>query len=527
MYSYLHVIALAYCRRNYRAKAILSSNMAAPNPQLHPLLRHGILAVIFLFAFWIRILVSLHPYSGAGTPPRFGDYEAQRHWMEITLNLPIKDWYTNTTDNDLQYWGLDYPPLTAYQSLLHGLALHSLEPESVALHKSRGYETPSSKLLMRWTVLSSDAFVFFPAALCFVAAYYAGRRFGEVAWALTMILLQPALILIDHGHFQYNCISLGLTVGAVAAICSRKDVLASILFCLALNHKQMSAYFAPAFFAHLLGKCLRQQRPFLEVMKLGMVVIGTFVACWWPYLHSRQAAFMVLSRLAPLQRGIFEDYVANFWCGTSLIIKWKQIYSTVALARLALMATIIASLPSVVQQIKAPSRQGFVLAMFNISLSFYLFSYQVHEKSILLPLLPASLFVLEDPLLYMGMVSCAMFSMFPLLRRDGLVVPYVALFALHYLLFYSSIFGIKFSITEGKDSRFPISSLTKASFLIGSILNLGYMLLEPPVRYPYIFEAVITAFVFLHLLLLGIYTNLKQWSVPSDDGNVVDKEKLQ
>ena len=92
----------------------------------------------------------------------FGDYEAQRHWMEITVGLPPAEWcggpqrsqgsqsgvgwrqlsrgrsrlahgvadptplrstghhrpgarYRNGTANDLQYWGLDYPPLTAYQ----------------------------------------------------------------------------------------------------------------------------------------------------------------------------------------------------------------------------------------------------------------------------------------------------------------------------------------------------------------------------------------------------------------------------
>lgn len=50
----------------------------------------------------------------------FGDYEAQRHWMEITTNVPLKHWYFNTTDNDLQYWGLDYPPLTAFHSWVCG-----------------------------------------------------------------------------------------------------------------------------------------------------------------------------------------------------------------------------------------------------------------------------------------------------------------------------------------------------------------------------------------------------------------------
>jgi alpha-1,3-glucosyltransferase len=45
-----------------------------------------------------------------------GDFEAQRHWMEITTHLPIAKWYLY----DLQYWGLDYPPLTAYHSWLLG-----------------------------------------------------------------------------------------------------------------------------------------------------------------------------------------------------------------------------------------------------------------------------------------------------------------------------------------------------------------------------------------------------------------------
>jgi alpha-1,3-glucosyltransferase len=59
-------------------------------------------------------------FKGEGKHPMFGDFEAQRHWMEITLQLPVEDWYRNTTNNDLQYWGLDYPPLTAYLSYFFG-----------------------------------------------------------------------------------------------------------------------------------------------------------------------------------------------------------------------------------------------------------------------------------------------------------------------------------------------------------------------------------------------------------------------
>ena len=66
------------------------------------------------------LLPQLHfiglPMLGFQTPPMHGDYEAQRHWMEITTQLPVSEWYFY----DLQYWGLDYPPLTAYHSWLLG-----------------------------------------------------------------------------------------------------------------------------------------------------------------------------------------------------------------------------------------------------------------------------------------------------------------------------------------------------------------------------------------------------------------------
>ena len=100
--------------------------------------------LISLAALLVRVLVSVGPYSGQGAAPKFGDYEAQRHWMELTLHLTPSDWYRNTSDNDLAYWGLDYPPLSAYQSLLHGRIINASLPEAVALRSSRGYESMES-----------------------------------------------------------------------------------------------------------------------------------------------------------------------------------------------------------------------------------------------------------------------------------------------------------------------------------------------------------------------------------------------
>ncbi|XP_031477793.1 probable dolichyl pyrophosphate Man9GlcNAc2 alpha-1,3-glucosyltransferase [Nymphaea colorata] len=478
------------------------------------------LCVVLLFAFLVRLLTSLSSHSGEGIPPKYGDYEAQRHWMEITLNTPMKEWYRNTTYNDLAYWGLDYPPLTAYQSYVHSLFLHKFDPDSVALGSSKGYETPFSKLLMRWTVLSSDALVLFPAAVCFVIYYYINRKDEEMAWLLAMILLNPSLILIDHGHFQYNCISLGLTLGAIAAILSKNDLVACALFSLALNHKQMTAYFAPAFFGHLLGKCLKHRSPIFEVLKLGITVTATFIVIWWPYLHSMEAVLEVLSRLAPFERGIYEDYVANFWCSTSFFVKWKRLFGIRELRWLSLLATLAAASPSMIQQIKAPSSRGFLYALVNSSFAFYLFSFQVHEKSILLPLLPASLLALEETTFFNWFSYYALLSMYPLLCRDGLIVPHVALLSLFFLVSYARC---------GQHGKGPmISSRLKApmaiSFLFSVILYGAYLSVRPPQKYPFLFDALIMILCFSQYLALAAYSNVKQWML-SDVLMYESKEK--
>ena len=72
------------------------------------------MAIMYLVS--VALLINV---VGFNVPPMHGDFEAQRHWMELTTHLPIEQWYFY----DLPYWGLDYPPLTAYHSWLLGRML--------------------------------------------------------------------------------------------------------------------------------------------------------------------------------------------------------------------------------------------------------------------------------------------------------------------------------------------------------------------------------------------------------------------
>ncbi len=70
------------------------------------------------------------------------------------------------------------------------------------------------------------------------------------------------MILIDHGHFQYNSISLGLAlISFIMATQQNSILLSAIFFTLSLNYKQMELYHAIPIFVYLLSAyCIEQKR---------------------------------------------------------------------------------------------------------------------------------------------------------------------------------------------------------------------------------------------------------------------------
>ena len=121
--------------------------------------------------------------------------------MELTLNTPPKEWYVETSANNLTYWRIDYPPLTAYTSLISGYLSNLYDRDSVILIESRGYENPSHKHFMRLTVLAAD-FLFFFTSFIYLTNYDLRKYSGPVRQCFILFgLLAPPFILIDSGHF--------------------------------------------------------------------------------------------------------------------------------------------------------------------------------------------------------------------------------------------------------------------------------------------------------------------------------------
>lgn len=387
--------------------------------------------IIILFAVIIRCAVGLGSYSGMNTAPMFGDFEAQRHWMEVTIAKPLNQWYYF----DLQYWGLDYPPLTAFHSWCLGKLGSFIEPSWFALGTSRGMESNDLKAFMRFSAIASELMVYIPGVIAFTR--FMGKRMYtkspiEQTIIAAAILFQPSLMIIDHGHFQYNSVMLGLALVSFVNLMYDNYALASIFFVLSISFKQMTLYYAPLMFFYLLSKSVKEGNV-VRVIVIGTSILTTLAALLIPFIFSGGVGevLQILHRMFPFERGIFEDKVGNFWCATNTFVKYRNIFDDKSLQRLSLMLTLIGMMPSCLTIFFKPEKRLLPWGFSACAWSFYLFSFQVHEKSVLVPLMPATLLYCDSDPNVLTMVSwinnMALFSMWPLLKRDGLTLQYVML----------------------------------------------------------------------------------------------------
>lgn len=465
-------------------------------------------------ALLIRWLVAQFDYSGYNSPPMYGDYEAQRHWMEITTNLPIGEWYRNSTQNDLLYWGLDYPPLTAYHMYLLGYISNRLFNSSwTELHESRGMESYEHKIFMRSTVIISDLLIYIPAIIYYFyktePIQYSSPSASSihkqnVVTFTALLLLYPGQILIDHGHFQYNSVFMGLTLWAIIAMIKGRQVTSAILFTLALGYKQMSLYYALPFFWFIASSNLRVRpitRGIFNIFLVGVVVVGMFGLMFLPYLNSKDAIFQVIQRIFPFNRGLFEDKVANFWFSLSIFYKYRNTHSLDELLKLSTSLTLLFSLPAGLHLLYRPTIRTFKYALVTTSMVFFLFSFQVHEKTILVPALPLLLLAREHPRAANWFVIISTFSLQPLLIKDGQTIPYFVLLVIYVTLSLEAFHGLStLSLTKIFTGQNFVVVTYLTSILGCFVLSISSLIVKPPIRYPHIHPTLNALYCCVHLM---------------------------
>ena len=290
---------------------------------------------------------------------------------------------------------------------------------------------------MRWSVVASDLIFFFPGVYAFIRAFYAARETpARTSWALAAALVRPG-VLIDHGHSRYNGISLGLVAAAAAAVVSDRDLLGAALFSLALNHKQMSLYYAPAFSRTCSASAFdatharagrSRSRDSAPSSSASSRSSGHLSPSPKAPMVSRTPAWGVFSPSCAASRRSSRAYTritSPTYCATNPIFS-MEVPSDARLRQTGAGAHGHRVRALRGAQIAFPSAEGFVWCLANTAWAFFLFSFQAHEKSALLPLLPNTLLSLRAPELVAWLPPIVCFSMWPLLRRDGLAVAYVA-----------------------------------------------------------------------------------------------------
>ena len=489
---------------------------------------------IHFFVILIKILVGQFGYSGEGDKPKFGDFEAQRHWMELTIFLPIEDWYTNSKLNKEDYWPLDYPPMSGYHSYLLGKILEKFIPDSVEFNKSHGYESQIFKIVMRFFSLISDILVFHIGVnlLCwyiFIQSKISKNKkpcYTLYYIVLLLTLINPLMIIIDHGHFQFNNVMHGFFVLAIFFLYSENYILAIIFYSFCINFKQMGLYYAIPFPLYVIKKMFfnnskkENNNIILSLIYIGiygLITLITNVVIYLPWLKSKRTND-VFSRIFPVRRGIFEDKVATFWCTINIFIKLNNLFKLSHLFKFALILTIFGCTIPIYAIFKCEkiTKRICTQCFFIVSFSFYLFSFHVHEKTIIVPFLAYLLNLPHMKNILPSFTLIGMFSLFPLLKRENQIIPYYLTSIIFYLIckLALKLIDIK-KDNKQKNDRMDLKNNEEIIFFLIEICIFIIMIfyhfvdysIPPPQKYPWFYPMLNAAFCFCYFFFVFLYSN--------------------
>ncbi|GAA5813364.1 hypothetical protein MFLAVUS_006842 [Mucor flavus] len=336
---------------------------------------------------------------------RSTDFEVHRNWLAITHSLPIDQWYIEKTSE----WTLDYPPFFAWFEKFLSMFAALLDPEMLKID-NLGYASAETIIFQRLTIIISELVLFW--ALSRYAKYF-GNKY--VNWVLVgSLFLHPGLIIVDHIHFQYNGLLYGILILSIVEA-KRNNLLVS-----------------------------ERHFSFQRLVVLGGSVVTVFAISFGPFIHQLPAVF---GRLFPFTRGLCHAYWApNFWALYSgadrvLIVVAKRFGWSLNEAAISSMTrgyvgdTQFAVLPTiealhtmiitvVVQLVvlqklwRKPTFDNFLSSLTLCAFASYLFGWHVHEKAIMIVLIPYGLMAANSKANLRALIilsAAGIVSLYPLL----------------------------------------------------------------------------------------------------------------
>ncbi|RYO85611.1 hypothetical protein DL764_009141 [Monosporascus ibericus] len=437
--------------------------------------------------------------------------------------LPLWDWYYEKTSE----WTLDYPPFFAYFEWVMSQAAKLADPAMLRVYNLE-YDSWQTVYFQRFTVIATELALIYALQLYVESSQGMAKRAAQAA--AISVLLSPGLLIIDHIHFQYNGAMYGILIASLVLARQKSGLLASgLVFAALLCMKHIYLYLAPAYFVYLLRVyCLSPKSifhiQFLNCVKLGAGILAVFGLAFGPFALQGQIP-QILSRLFPFSRGLCHAYWApNVWAIYSftdrvliygLPVKAEALHSV---TRGLVGDTAFAVLPEITPRIcfgltllfqviplvklflcPSPTWDIFIGAVTLCGYASFLFGWHVHEKAILLVIIPFSLIALKDrrhlsafrPLAVAGHVS-----LFPLLFTPA-EFPIKTVYTIFWLVLFLMVF----------DRLAPASS-RRRTFLLDRFSILYIAISIPLIIYCSFLHQVIfrKEYEFLPLMFMSSYS---------------------
>ncbi|KAF4574861.1 glycosyl transferase [Pleurotus pulmonarius] len=435
---------------------------------------------------------------------RSTDFEVHRNWLAITHSLPISEWYYDATSE----WTLDYPPFFAYFEKVLSIPAYFIDPRIVDL-KNLNYDAWSVVAYQRTTVIITEL------VLGAVLVRFIRNSVDTPSQRIisASLFLHPGFLIVDHIHFQYNGFMFGILLWSILMAREGRKLASGIIFAVLLNFKHIYMYLAPAYFVFLLRSfCISPsgQVQIKNFLSLANAVIAVFLLSLGPFVLLGQVP-QLLSRLFPFTRGLNHAYWApNFWAlvtaadrvllryvtrtGANVAVNVAGVSST---SRGLVGDTIFAVVPTVlpihtfaitigfqtiilVKLWMNPTYKSFLTALTLCGYASFLFGWHVHEKAVLLVLVPLSLLAAERQAYFRTYILASVagiFSLFPLIFTPAESVVKVIYSVIWLAFIYKSLSHQVYEFPKSLSYVF-IDTFEKL-YLLGFPLLLAFVSLFP------------------------------------------------
>lgn len=450
--------------------------------------------------------------------------------MAITYNLPIKDWYQDSTSE----WTLDYPPLFAAFEFLLAIIAHSLGLDEALMLTKSNVRGESTRAFQKLTVVLADIVYYYAVyrlsaqlepslghtlaskkmnqekdqrdrakssaiqQQCLLDAIYRPDVTSGIA---LLLLLQPGLLLVDHIHFQYNGLLSGIFLLSLGSIVSGNYITGSFWFAILLNFKHIYLYCAPAYGMYLLtAYCMGKSPNVSRVLsftkrtsELAFIVLLVFVITYIPFADLTTLK-QLISRLFPFKRGLTHAYWApNFWSiyntadkiltfglganiqkvnfdfdsisrtkhsssTSGLVEEYEHQYLATVRPTTTFILVGLFTLPLVIKLLMHTGKRSAPLFMKSVTLAAFtsfIFGWHVHEKAIivvLLPMVPISFIDSNLRTTFLRLTLAGTYSLFPLLFQPAEYPAKVTILVVYYC--YARSLNVS---NKSQESRYSVS----------------------------------------------------------------------